>query len=117
MRNLAGKEKRFYFAGDTGYNDGLKEIGRRLGPFQLAAIPVAPYGAANTIRINHVTPEEAVQLFVEVKAERFVPIHWGTFFMPQAVDEPVKRAAAEAERLEIASSRLLLLQHGESRPW
>jgi L-ascorbate metabolism protein UlaG (beta-lactamase superfamily) len=114
---IAGREKRFYFAGDTGYNEGLKEIGRRLGPFQLAAIPVAPYGASNAIRTNHVTPEEAIQLFLDVGGELFVPIHWGTFFMPQALDEPVKRAESEAERLQIASERLLLLQHGESRSW
>ena len=114
---IAGRQKRFYFAGDTGYNEGLKEIGRRLGPFQLAAIPIAPYGTNNAIRINHTTPEEALQLFLDVKGERFVPIHWGTFFMPQALDEPVKRVESEAERREIASERLYLLKHGESRPW
>ncbi|MDX1735807.1 MAG: MBL fold metallo-hydrolase, partial [Halioglobus sp.] len=34
---VTGDERRFYFAGDTGYFDGFEEIGRKLGPFDLAA--------------------------------------------------------------------------------
>jgi len=37
---VAGRAKRLYFAGDTAYWDGLREIGERLGPFDLAAIPI-----------------------------------------------------------------------------
>jgi L-ascorbate metabolism protein UlaG (beta-lactamase superfamily) len=114
---IAGRDKRIYFAGDTGYEDGLKEIGRRLGPFHLAAIPIGPYSDGGFMRAHHVTPEEALQLFLDVRAERFVPIHWGTFYMPQALDEPIKRVESEAKRLQIASERLHLLRHGESKPW
>jgi len=41
---VLGKSRKFYFAGDTGYDEGLfKEIGKLLGPFDLAAIPIGAY--------------------------------------------------------------------------
>lgn len=34
---------RFYFVGDTGYCSVFKEIGEKLGPMDLAAIPIGAY--------------------------------------------------------------------------
>ena len=33
----------FFFAGDTGYCSAFEEIGKRFGPFDLAAIPIGAY--------------------------------------------------------------------------
>ena len=40
---VIGAAKRFYFAGDTGYFKGFKAIGEKLGPFDLAAMPIGAY--------------------------------------------------------------------------
>src|SRR5262245_21973584 len=42
---ITGAGKRFYFGGDTGYSKGLAEIGRRLGPFDVTALPIGGYSA------------------------------------------------------------------------
>src|SRR2546430_15737267 len=42
---VTGADKRFFFAGDTGYTKSLTEIGKRLGPFDLAAIPIGGVSA------------------------------------------------------------------------
>ncbi len=115
---VAGQGKRFFFAGDTGYYDVFKEIGNRLGPFDLAAIPIGAYAPAAIMKSGHTTPEEALQLFEDVRGRRFVSIHWGTFDLAEEpIEEPPKRVAAEARRLGIDPERIWLLKHGETRRW
>ena len=41
---MIGPRRRFYFAGDTAYNETVfKLIGRKYGPFDLAALPIGAY--------------------------------------------------------------------------
>jgi N-acyl-phosphatidylethanolamine-hydrolysing phospholipase D len=115
---VAGPSKRLYFAGDTGYWEGLGEIGRRLGPFDLAAIPIGAYQPAEMMRLSHTTPEEALRLFTEVGGRRFIGIHWGTFDLTEEpIEEPARRAEAEARRLGIEVERVWIPKAGETRPW
>jgi N-acyl-phosphatidylethanolamine-hydrolysing phospholipase D len=115
---VAGRSKRLFFAGDTGYYDVFKEIGARLGPFDVAAIPIGAYLPPAIMRFNHTTPEEALRLFADVRGRRFVAIHWGTFDLAEEpLDEPPKRLRAEAERQGLADDRVWVLKHGETRRW
>jgi N-acyl-phosphatidylethanolamine-hydrolysing phospholipase D len=115
---VAGRAKRLYFAGDTAYFDGFKEIGTRLGPFDLAALPIGAYTPAVIMRASHTTPEEALRAFADVRGQRFVPIHWGTFDLAEEpLDEPPKRLVAEARRLRLDPDRIWTLQHGQTRLW
>jgi L-ascorbate metabolism protein UlaG (beta-lactamase superfamily) len=115
---VVGREKRFYFAGDTGYYDVFKEIGSRLGPFDLAAIAIGAYMPTSIMRLTHTTPEEALRLFEDVRGKRFVAIHWGTFDLAEEpIEEPPRRLEAEARRLGLDPSRIWILRHGETRRW
>ena len=115
---VGGRQKRFFFAGDTGYYDVFKEIGSRLGPFDLAAIPIGAYMPAEIMKSGHTTPEEALQLFEDVRGRRFLGIHWGTFDLAEEpIEEPPRRVEAEAVRRGIDPGRLFLLKHGETRAW
>ena len=116
---IAGRTKRLYFAGDTGYYEPYgKEIGARLGPFDLAAISIGAYLPSTIMRLTHTTPEESLRLFQDVRGERFVPIHWGTFDLAdEALDEPPRRLEAEARRLGLGPERVWVLKHGETRSW
>jgi N-acyl-phosphatidylethanolamine-hydrolysing phospholipase D len=114
---VTGESKRFFFAGDTGYTPMLREIGKRLGPFDLAAIPIGGYSAYEARHPNHVNPEEAVQLFDEIGGRLLVPIHFGTFDLNrEPFAEPPGRAmrAALARGLE---ERVALLSVGQSIHW
>ncbi|MCE3224744.1 MAG: napepld [Nitrospira sp.] len=115
---VAGERKRFFFAGDTGYDPGFTEIGHRIGPFDLAAIPIGAYLPPAMMKMTHVTPEEALQLFAHIRGERFVAIHWGTFDMTEEpIEEPPLRLNAEASRLGLDPSKVWVLKHGETRGW
>jgi len=115
---VVGREKRFFFVGDTGYYELFKEIGRRLGPFDLAAIPIGAYMPASMMSMTHTTPEQALQIFADVESHRFVPIHWGTFDLTdEPLEEPPVRLSAEVQRLGYDAERVWLLKHGETRLW
>jgi len=115
---VAGRAKRLYFAGDTAYFAGFKEIGARLGPFDLAAVPIGAYVPANIMRASHTNPEEALQAFADVRGRTFVPIHWGTFDLAEEpLEEPPQRLAAEARRLKLDLEHIWILRHGQTRSW
>jgi N-acyl-phosphatidylethanolamine-hydrolysing phospholipase D len=115
---IVGREKRLYFAGDTGYFAGFAEAGQRLGPFDVAALPIGAYVPAEIMKSVHVTPEESVQAFLDLNAQTMVAMHWGTFDLAEEpLDEPPVRMIAEIQRRHIAPARALILKIGESRAW
>ncbi|MGM0411702.1 MAG: MBL fold metallo-hydrolase [Pseudomonadota bacterium] len=106
----------FWFAGDTGYQPvHFRETGRRLGPFDLAAIPIGAYAPRWFMKSSHVTPEEAVRIRDDVGARRAVAIHWGTFpLTDEPPAEPAERLRAARNEAGLQSSAFHLLRHGET---
>jgi L-ascorbate metabolism protein UlaG (beta-lactamase superfamily) len=49
---ISAPDLRFLFVGDTGYSADFKEIGRRLGPFDLAALPIGAYEPRWLMRVQ-----------------------------------------------------------------
>lgn len=50
---IKGPRHSFYFAGDTGYCSGFKQIGRKYGPIDFAAIPIGAYYPRLKFLINN----------------------------------------------------------------
>jgi N-acyl-phosphatidylethanolamine-hydrolysing phospholipase D len=114
---VLGRHRRFFFAGDTGYTPAMAEIGRQLGPFDVAAIPIGGYSAFAEHHPNHVSPEEGLQLFEDVHGRLLVPMHWGTFALNrEPFREPPERLLAEAQRRGL-EGRVALLSQGQSIHW
>ena len=115
---VAGPTRRFYFAGDTGYFDGFREIGRRLGPFEMAAIPIGAYEPVAMMQPVHLNPEEAVRAAVDAGVRTVVGIHYGTFDLTdEPLDEPPRRFHAAAGAAGVDPARLWTLAVGETRQW
>jgi N-acyl-phosphatidylethanolamine-hydrolysing phospholipase D len=114
---VLGHPRRFFFAGDTGYTPALADIGRELGPFDVAAIPIGGYTAFGAHHPNHVSPEEGLRLFEDVRGRLLVPMHWGTFALNlEPFREPPERLLAEAARRGLAS-HVAVLRQGQSIHW
>jgi N-acyl-phosphatidylethanolamine-hydrolysing phospholipase D len=114
---VLGARERFFFGGDTGYTPGMAEIGRRLGPFDVAVLPIGGYSAFNVRHPNHLSPEESVQLFEDLRAKLLVPMHWGTFALNrEPYREPPDRLLAEALRRGL-EEQVAILSPGQSIPW
>ena len=70
---------RIYFAGDTAYAGFFQEVPRRLGPIDLALLPIGAYEPRWFMQTVHMNPAEAVQAHLELDAARSIAMHFGTF--------------------------------------
>jgi L-ascorbate metabolism protein UlaG (beta-lactamase superfamily) len=106
--------KRFYFAGDTGYSAHFEQIGEALGPFDLAAMPIGSYTPQHHARPVHISPEEALQASLDLRASKLLGIHWGTFDLGrEPYDEPPRRIAEEVRRRKLDPAVVRILKPGE----
>jgi L-ascorbate metabolism protein UlaG (beta-lactamase superfamily) len=106
---------RFFFTGDSGYTPHFREIGEKVGPFDLAAIPIGAYEPRWFMRPHHISPEEAVQVHLDLQSKKSVAIHWGTFILTdEPLDEPPKRLAAARKEKGLAEKEFVVLKHGET---
>ncbi|KAI9498659.1 beta-lactamase superfamily domain-containing protein [Zychaea mexicana] len=104
-----------FFGGDTGYRavpqgtkpdaqydedhldtlphcPAFKEIGSRIGPFDLSLIPIGAYSPRWFMSTIHCSPEDAVRVHEDVKSKKSIGIHWGTFVLTdEPIDEPPER--------------------------
>lgn len=107
---------RFFFAGDTGYSPIFKDIGRRLGQVDLAALPIGAYEPRWFMSIMHIDPEEAVKIHREIHARHSVGMHWGTFILTdEPLDEPPKKLDDARRAAGVSAEEFFVMQHGETR--
>lgn len=87
--------KRIYFAGDTAYGPVFKEIGQRVGGFDLGLVPIGAYQPRSLMSSVHTTPEEAVLIGEDIGADQLVAMHWGTIRLTtEPMLEPKERFLA-----------------------
>jgi L-ascorbate metabolism protein UlaG (beta-lactamase superfamily) len=100
-----------FHCGDTAYFDGFKEIGRRHA-IDLALLPIGAYEPPSG-RDVHMNPEEAIQAFVDLGAQRMVPMHYGTFRLSyEPLHEPPERLLACAKHHGM-QDRIFMMTEGE----
>jgi N-acyl-phosphatidylethanolamine-hydrolysing phospholipase D len=112
---VAGETRRLYHAGDTALFPGFAEIGRRLGPLDLACLPIGAYEPRAMMGPVHLNPEEAVEAALATGARSTVAMHFGTFDLAdEPLDEPPRRFLAEAVRRGLGG-RAFVVAVGETR--
>jgi N-acyl-phosphatidylethanolamine-hydrolysing phospholipase D len=113
---VTGPERRFYFAGDTGYFEGFARIAQALGPFDLAALPIGAYEPVAMMQASHMDPEEAVQAAVDLRSRRAVAMHYGTFDLSdEPLDEPPRRFRDAAAGSDLGAEAAWVMKVGETR--
>ncbi len=90
-----GSDK-IYYSGDGGYFSGFKDIGNKLGPFD---ITIMETGAYNDLWADiHMKPEETVQAHIDLQGAYMIPAHNGTFNLAlHTWYEPLDRVFAASE--------------------
>lgn len=74
---IKGQNINVFYSGDTGYFGGFKEIGNRLGPFDVTMIESGAYN--NMWSQIHMLPDQSVQAHIDLKGKAMLPVHNGTF--------------------------------------
>ncbi len=92
---VKGPQHRFFFSGDSGYSAQFRTTGATHGPFDLALIKI---GASDPSWVEiHMSPEQAVQTALDVRARVMLPVHWATFNLGfHAWSDPIEQALAAA---------------------
>jgi L-ascorbate metabolism protein UlaG (beta-lactamase superfamily) len=98
---LAGRARRVFYTGDTGYFPGFADIGAAHGPFDATLMQIGAY-AAGWPDI-HMTPEEAVSAHLDLRGGLLIPVHWATFNLAfHGWAEPADRIWREAKARDVA---------------
>lgn len=89
-----------YLGGDSGYDDHFATIGNSFGPFDLAILECGQYN--DYWKYIHMMPEQVVQAAIDLRAKRFIPVHWAKFSLGlHSWDEPILRLVAESKKRKV----------------
>jgi L-ascorbate metabolism protein UlaG (beta-lactamase superfamily) len=106
---------RLLFAGDTAYAPFFRDIRQRLGPIDLALLPIGAYEPRWFMQAVHMNPAEAVQAHLDLEASESIGMHFGTFQLTtEGIDEPLRALEDACRARNIPPSRLRTLGFGES---
>lgn len=92
---VKGWDSNLFFSGDSGYFSGFKEIGERMGPFDLTMIETGAYN--ERWKEIHMLPEESVEAHIDLQGRAMIPVHNSTFDLAlHDWFEPLERATSHA---------------------
>jgi L-ascorbate metabolism protein UlaG (beta-lactamase superfamily) len=98
---IASGSERIFFSGDSGYFPGFKQIGDRFGGFDIALMENGAYDSYWPA--VHMTPEETVQAFGDLRGKLLYVVHNSTFDLAfHTWRDPLDRVAALADARGIA---------------
>ena len=94
------QHRSIFYSGDSAMSPHFKEIGERLGPFDLTLMET---GAYDPMWMDvHMGPEQAVLAHQDLRGHVFLPVHWGMFNLAfHGWTEPVDRTLAAAAEVGI----------------
>ncbi|MEZ4931941.1 MAG: MBL fold metallo-hydrolase [Saprospiraceae bacterium] len=80
------ENKTIYFGGDSGYGNHFKSTAELFPTIDFAFLGIGAFAPVWFMESNHMSPSAAFNAFKDLKARRFVPMHFGTFDLS---DEPL----------------------------
>ncbi|XP_065673787.1 uncharacterized protein PF3D7_1120600 isoform X34 [Hydra vulgaris] len=107
---------KIFVSGSTGYAKVFQSIGRKYGPFHMAALPIGGYDPKSRNGYGNLTPEQAVQVHKDILAMHSLALSWGTFALSsEHYLEPPHRLNKELKKSGLSNTQFFVLKHGESR--
>ena len=110
------KNKKIFFACDTGYGNIYKDLGNKYGPIDLTFVNIGAYDFRPMFEksIYHANPEEALNIGQDLKSEKVVGMHWGTVILSlEDPFEPPVRFKNATNKYGYHSDDAILFKIGE----
>jgi L-ascorbate metabolism protein UlaG (beta-lactamase superfamily) len=99
---------RLLFAGDSGTGSHWRAIGERLGPPDVALLPIGACEPRWLMAPVHMNPEEAVRAHLDMKSKHSIGMHFGTFQLTdEAIDAPTKDLSSACAKLGVTDFDVL----------
>jgi L-ascorbate metabolism protein UlaG (beta-lactamase superfamily) len=112
VRSTAGV---VFYAGDTGYGQHFADVRRRLGPPDLALLPIGAYEPRWFMAPVHMNPAEALRAFLDLEPRLAIAMHFGTFQLTdEPIDEPVRALRQALAENGVDEARFRVLGCGET---
>lgn len=113
---ISDEKTKLYFTGDTGYGTLFTEIGDDYGPFDYGLISIGAYDPPEYMQAGHLSPEQAVQVGKDIRANTLVAMHWGTIVLSDEPPmEPPVRFYAAAQSAGYPYYNIWIFNIGETR--
>ena len=113
------KDKKIFFACDTGYGNIYKKLGEKFGPIDLTLINIGAYNfypmsPRKDKSIYHTNPEEALNIGQDLKSKKVLGMHWGTVLLSlEPILDPPKRFKDSAEKFGYAKNEAIIFKIGQ----
>ena len=113
------KDKKIFFACDTGYGNIYKELGNKYGPIDLTFINIGAYNffpmsPRKDKSIYHTNPEEALNIGQDLKSKKVLGMHWGTVVLSlEPIFEPPKRFKDSASQYGYGDNDVIIFKIGQ----
>ena len=103
-----------YFVGDSGYFKGFQQIGDRFD-IDYCLMPIGAYEPEWLMATEHVSPEEAIQAFIDTHSNVMIPMHYGAYMLADdTTEEALDRLKKGWAKTNLGKNRLNILQLGET---
>jgi L-ascorbate metabolism protein UlaG (beta-lactamase superfamily) len=111
---IQSQNQTIYFSGDSGYGSHYKEVGELFPKIDYFLIGIGAYKPVWFMKPNHNSPADALQGFIDSKAERLIPMHYGRFDLSdEPPGEPLRLLREKAQQVNI-SDKIKALNINES---
>jgi len=104
---------KIFFVGDSAYGPVFSQIKEKLGAPNLEIAPIGAYEPQWFMSKVHINPEQAIQSYIDLSANKMLAVHWGTFILSQesvlAPPETLKKLIRDKN---LDSQKILVLPVG-----
>lgn len=101
--------KKIFFGGDSGYGSHFKQIGEIFNGIDICILGIGTFKPEWFMSENHTSPADAATASNDLKAKKFIPMHYGTFdFSYEPMGEPVETIKNEKQRNKLNADLIVL---------